>query len=100
MKKIFLFLVIFLFGFFTKATVTELKKFHQIKLMDSCIADLEDPDEPKGNCYVISESTRLGVILSILDFQPQFYKNLDGRCEQKEIEARGDYFQCHWWNKL
>ena len=97
-SKIVLFVAL---GFIGKIAITEATKITNVYYVDKCFESHPNAtQEQKTECYSAARKEPLYQVLSVLNFQPEFFKNTKGRCDEKTINESKDYFECGWWNKI
>lgn len=88
-------------GFVAKIAVEEVTRIAGVHYVDECFRSQPNAtEEQKTACYSAARKEPLYKALSVLNFQPEFFKNTRGRCGEKKIKESNDYFECGWWNKI
>lgn len=88
-------------GFVAKIAVAEVTRITSVYHVDECFRSHPTATkEQETECYGAAHKQPLYKVLSILNFQPEFFKNIGRRCDKKTIQESRDYFECGWWNKI
>lgn len=88
-------------GFAAKIAVAEATRIVGVHYVDECFRSQPNAaEEQKTACYSAARKEPLYKALTVLNFQPEFFKNTQGRCDEKTINKSNDYFECGWWNKI
>ena len=101
LRSLLLVIFVFLCGYFAKALVAEAERGIAIHYVDSCFRSYKTPTpEQETICYGSAKNYFPYQIISSLNFQPNFWKNLPGRCVGTKGTEPYKYFECKWWNEI
>ena len=88
-------------GFLLKLSLVEGERYLSASLVDKCLAQYNGTmsREQEHACFASPRANAGYRFISMLNVQPQLWKNLAGRCVEAKDEA-DQYFECRWWNRV